>query len=81
MTKNAISDIMIRSLIDKRSVTGIICVLGVVISFTLYGITMEYVTIGGQSIPEISFIFITSTFYTITGADVVSSVSSFFSNL
>ena len=45
----------------------VFCVMGVVTSFTLYGLALEYVTIGGKKLHETSFIFVTSSLYALTG--------------
>ena len=45
----------------------IFCVVGMVTSLTLYGIALEYVTIGGKKLHETSFIFVTTSIYTVTG--------------
>lgn len=42
------------------------CVIGMVSSLTAYGIVLEYVTTGGRKLHEISFVFVTTSIYTIT---------------
>mmetsp|Transcript_24296 Transcript_24296/g.31544 ORF Transcript_24296/g.31544 Transcript_24296/m.31544 type:complete len:391 (-) Transcript_24296:291-1463(-) len=42
------------------------CFFGIMGSFILYGIVMEYATSGGRKLHELSMIFITSTLYSIT---------------
>ena len=42
------------------------CAAGLVTSLTLYGIVLEYVTIGGKKLNETSFIFVTTSIYTVT---------------
>lgn len=42
------------------------CVLGMVSSLTLYGIVLEYVTSGGRKLHELSFIFVTTSIYSLT---------------
>lgn len=44
------------------------CFLGIMFSFVMYGILLEYVTSGGRKLHELSFLFVTSLFYTLTGA-------------
>jgi len=44
----------------------VICSAGILISFVVYGILMEYATSGGRKLHELSLIFITSLLYTIT---------------
>ncbi|KAJ1446673.1 UAA transporter [Pelagophyceae sp. CCMP2097] len=39
---------------------------GIMVSFILYGIVMEYATSGGRKLHELSLIFVTSSLYTIT---------------
>lgn len=43
-----------------------LCVVGMVSSLTLYGITLEYVTSGGRKLHEWSFVFVTCSIYAIT---------------
>ncbi|RYH16887.1 hypothetical protein EON65_29365 [archaeon] len=42
------------------------CVIGMVSSLTLYGIVLEYVTSGGRKLHELSFVFVTTSIYSIT---------------
>ncbi len=42
------------------------CTAGMVSSLTLYGIALEYATSGGRKVHEISFVFVTTTIYSIT---------------
>ena len=49
----------------------IFCVVGMVTSLTLYGIALEFVTIGGKKLHETSFIFVTTSIYTVTGRSVL----------
>lgn len=44
------------------------CFLGIMASFVVYGILMEYTTSGGRKLHELSFLFVTSGLYTITAA-------------
>lgn len=44
----------------------IFCVVGTVGSLTLYGLCLEYVTSGGRKLHEASFIFITTSIYSLT---------------
>ena len=39
---------------------------GIMVSFILYGIVMEYATSGGRKLHELSLIFVTSSLYTTT---------------
>lgn len=41
------------------------CAIGMIGSLTLYGITLEYVTSGDRKIHEISFLFVTTSIYSI----------------
>lgn len=45
-----------------------ICFFGIMFSFVLYGLLLEYATSGGRKLHELSFLFITSFVYTITAA-------------
>mmetsp|Transcript_4388 Transcript_4388/g.5067 ORF Transcript_4388/g.5067 Transcript_4388/m.5067 type:complete len:468 (-) Transcript_4388:161-1564(-) len=45
-----------------------ICFFGIMFSFVLYGLLLEYATSGGRKLHELSFLFITSGLYTIAGA-------------
>mmetsp|Transcript_9383 Transcript_9383/g.13316 ORF Transcript_9383/g.13316 Transcript_9383/m.13316 type:complete len:457 (+) Transcript_9383:166-1536(+) len=45
-----------------------ICFFGIMFSFVAYGLLMEYTTSGGRKLHELSFLFVTSFLYTITGA-------------
>lgn len=53
---------------DKHAGYGwlLFCVLGMVSSLTLYGIVLEYVTSGGRKLHELSFIFVTTSIYSLT---------------
>lgn len=42
------------------------CVLGMMSTLTAYGIVLEYVTSNGRHLHEISFLFVTTSIYTIT---------------
>lgn len=42
------------------------CFLGIMCSFIVYGIVMEYATSGGRELHELSMIFLTSLMYSIT---------------
>jgi len=44
------------------------CFLGIMASFVVYGILLEYTTSGGRKLHELSFLFVTSGLYTITAA-------------
>jgi len=45
-----------------------LCFFGIMFSFVLYGLLLEYTTSGGRQLHEMSFLFITSLLYTITAA-------------
>lgn len=45
-----------------------ICFFGIMASFVLYGLLLEYTTSGGRELHELSFLFVTSALYTITAA-------------
>lgn len=42
------------------------CVVGMVSTLTAYGIVLEYVTSGGRKLHEVSFLFVTTSIYTLT---------------
>lgn len=42
------------------------CTLGMVSALTFYGIALEYATSGGRKMHELSFVFVTTTIYSIT---------------
>lgn len=42
------------------------CTLGMISTLTLYGIALEYATSGGRKLHELSFVFVTTTIYSIT---------------
>lgn len=42
------------------------CFVGIMSSFIVYGIVMEYATSGGRRLHELSMIFLTSLIYTVT---------------
>mmetsp|Transcript_19982 Transcript_19982/g.28707 ORF Transcript_19982/g.28707 Transcript_19982/m.28707 type:complete len:389 (-) Transcript_19982:78-1244(-) len=42
------------------------CVIGMVSSLTLYGLALEYATSGGRTLHEISFVFVTTSIYSMT---------------
>jgi len=46
----------------------VVCFFGIMGSFIAYGILLEYTTSGGRKLHELSFLFVTSAFYTLTGA-------------
>jgi hypothetical protein len=46
----------------------LICFLGIMGSFVIYGLLMEYTTSGGRKLHELSFLFVTSGLYTLTAA-------------
>lgn len=43
-----------------------LCFLGIMASFIVYGIVMEYATSGGRELHELSMIFLTSLMYSVT---------------
>jgi UDP-galactose transporter B1 len=43
-----------------------VCVIGMVSSLTLYGVVLEYATSGGRKFHELSFVFVTTSIYSIT---------------
>mmetsp|Transcript_11206 Transcript_11206/g.15525 ORF Transcript_11206/g.15525 Transcript_11206/m.15525 type:complete len:518 (-) Transcript_11206:148-1701(-) len=45
-----------------------LCFFGIMISFVLYGLLLEYTTSGGKHLHELSFLFVTSALYTMTAA-------------
>lgn len=45
-----------------------ICFIGIMASFVLYGLLLEYTTSGGRKLHELSFLFVTSGLYTVTAA-------------
>jgi hypothetical protein len=45
-----------------------LCFLGIMVSFVVYGVLLEYTTSGGRKLHELSFLFVTSALYTITAA-------------
>ena len=44
-----------------------VCFLGIMMSFVCYGLLLEYTTSGGRKLHELSFLFVTSALYTVTG--------------
>jgi hypothetical protein len=46
----------------------LLCFLGIMASFVLYGLLLEYATSGGRHLHELSFLFVTSALYTVTAA-------------
>jgi hypothetical protein len=46
----------------------LLCFLGIMASFVLYGLLLEYATSGGRHLHELSFLFVTSGLYTVTAA-------------
>ena len=46
----------------------LICFLGIMASFVVYGLLLEYTTSGGRQLHELSFLFVTSVVYTLTAA-------------
>ena len=46
----------------------VVCFLGIMASFVIYGLLLEYTTSGGRHLHELSFLFVTSVVYTLTAA-------------
>ena len=44
------------------------CFMGIMASFVCYGLLLEYTTSGGRKLHELSFLFVTSSLYTLTAA-------------
>ncbi len=44
----------------------VFCFSGIMVAFICYGIVMEYATRGGRKLHELSFIFVTSSLYSLT---------------
>jgi UDP-galactose transporter B1 len=44
----------------------LVCVVGMMSSLTLYGLALEYATSGGRHLHEISFVFVTTSIYSLT---------------
>jgi UDP-galactose transporter B1 len=42
------------------------CAAGMITSLTFYGVVLEYVTSGGRKLHELSFVFVTTSVYTVT---------------
>lgn len=53
---------------DKHAGYGwlAVCAIGMISSLTLYGLAMEYATSGGRHLHEISFVFVTTSIYSMT---------------
>lgn len=53
---------------DHNAGTGwlIFCAVGMITSLTMYGVVLEYATSGDRKLHEISFVFVTTSIYTIT---------------
>jgi len=45
-----------------------LCFIGIMFSFVCYGLLLEYTTSGGRKLHELSFLFVTSSLYTLTAA-------------
>ena len=45
-----------------------VCFLGIMGSFVIYGLLLEFTTSGGRKLHELSFLFVTSGLYTVTAA-------------
>jgi UDP-galactose transporter B1 len=52
----------------NNTVWLVICFMGIMASFVVYGLLLEYTTSGGRQLHELSFLFITSLVYTLTAA-------------
>lgn len=44
----------------------LVCIVGMMSSLTLYGLALEYATSGGRHLHEISFVFVTTSIYSLT---------------
>lgn len=44
----------------------LVCIVGMMSSLTLYGLALEYATSGGRQLHEISFVFVTTSIYSLT---------------
>jgi hypothetical protein len=57
-----------RFLLTKDTIWLVICFVGIMASFVIYGLLLEYTTSGGRHLHELSFLFVTSVVYTLTAA-------------
>jgi len=55
-------------LLTKDTIWLVICFMGIMASFVIYGLLLEYTTSGGRHLHELSFLFVTSVVYTLTAA-------------
>ena len=44
----------------------LVCIVGMMSSLTLYGLALEYATSGGRQLHEITFVFVTTSIYSLT---------------
>ena len=54
--------------IDSKNLWIFACFFGIMVSFVVYGLLLEYATSGGRKLHELSFLFVTSGLYTLTAA-------------
>lgn len=57
-----------RFMVTKDTIWLVICFVGIMASFVIYGLLLEYTTSGGRHLHELSFLFVTSVVYTLTAA-------------
>jgi hypothetical protein len=57
-----------RKFLSKETIWLGICFAGIMASFVIYGLLLEYTTSGGRHLHELSFLFVTSMVYTLTAA-------------
>jgi UDP-galactose transporter B1 len=55
-------------MVTKDTIWLVICFVGIMASFVIYGLLLEYTTSGGRHLHELSFLFVTSVVYTLTAA-------------
>ena len=51
-----------------RNIWLMVCFFGIMVSFVVYGLLLEYATSGDNTLHELSFLFVTSGLYTLTAA-------------
>lgn len=68
MTVASSSSLSAPTAISSELVWLAICFFGIMASFVLYGLLLEYSTSGGRKLHELSFLFVTSGLYTLTAA-------------
>eukprot|EP00590_Aulacoseira_subarctica_P002910 CAMPEP_0172415288 /NCGR_PEP_ID=MMETSP1064-20121228/1733_1 /TAXON_ID=202472 /ORGANISM="Aulacoseira subarctica , Strain CCAP 1002/5" /LENGTH=457 /DNA_ID=CAMNT_0013152225 /DNA_START=38 /DNA_END=1411 /DNA_ORIENTATION=- len=66
------SQLLQKTKVDTTTTTEtiwlVVCFLGIMASFVIYGLLLEYTTSGGRHLHELSFLFVTSVVYTLTAA-------------